>query len=78
MPSVKRLVVWEDAGGKWRWKVKAANNRETAGSEESFASHRNALKAGTREHPGLPVETLHQSGLRELKTQTVKPVGGIL
>lgn len=37
--------IYQDAGGKWRWRIKGRNGRIMAASGESFASKRNAQLA---------------------------------
>ena len=43
-----RIEVYEDEGGKWRWRLRAANARVQAVSGESFASRSNAKRAADR------------------------------
>lgn len=42
------LELYEDEGGKWRWRLIAGNGRITAASGESFAKKGNALRAAER------------------------------
>jgi uncharacterized protein len=37
--------VYEDAGGKWRWRARAANGQTIASSGGAFASKQNAQQA---------------------------------
>lgn len=45
MPSRPRFVIFADAGGHWRWRLVAANDRTIATSGESFDSESNATRA---------------------------------
>jgi len=40
-----RMIVFLDASGSWRWRVRAKNGRLIATSGESFASRGNARRA---------------------------------
>ena len=42
---MSRFQVFKDAGGKWRWRLRAGNGKTIATSGESFASHYNAVRA---------------------------------
>jgi uncharacterized protein YegP (UPF0339 family) len=53
--------LYRDLGGKWRWQVRAANNRVISTSGESFARKWNAKRAAKRAHPGLPIKKVPAS-----------------
>jgi uncharacterized protein YegP (UPF0339 family) len=40
-----RGYVYKDADRKWRWRIRARNNRNVACSGESFSSRTNARRA---------------------------------
>ncbi|MEO7244733.1 MAG: DUF1508 domain-containing protein [Rubrivivax sp.] len=44
-PRPHTLRVYADKGGKFRWHLKAPNGKKIASSGESFATHRNAVRA---------------------------------
>lgn len=46
--TVGKIQVYEDGGGKWRWRMVSTNGRKFAVSGESFASKYNAKRAATR------------------------------
>jgi uncharacterized protein YegP (UPF0339 family) len=61
----RRVEIWADASGAWRWRVKAENNRIVAESGESFWSKWGAERAVPGEFDELPrkeVVTLHGEG----------------
>lgn len=37
--------IYRDAGGEWRWRLRAVNGRIVADSAEGYASRRNARRA---------------------------------
>ena len=39
--------IYRDAGGDWRWRLRAVNGRIVADSAEGYASKRNAKRAVT-------------------------------
>jgi uncharacterized protein YegP (UPF0339 family) len=55
-PRRKRVQLYADEAGQWRWRVKAANNRITSSSGESFDSKENARRAAESAHPDVPIE----------------------
>src|SRR3954447_727874 len=40
-----RYEVFKDVGSNWRWRLRGGNGQIVTTSGESFASHRNALRA---------------------------------
>lgn len=44
-PDKPTLRVFQDRGGKWRWRLRAINGRIIAGSTEDFARKNNAVRA---------------------------------
>jgi uncharacterized protein YegP (UPF0339 family) len=57
---VKRLVVYTDRAGEWRWKVRAANYRTISISGEGFASLYNAVKSARDNFTDLPITIKHR------------------
>lgn len=51
---LRTFTVYRDAGGHWRWRCTAGNNRITATSGESFSSQRAARLAASREVAAMP------------------------
>lgn len=52
MPLTNDVVeVYEDDGGKWRWRRTAPNGAVISGSEESFDNKTNAARAARRANP---------------------------
>lgn len=39
-----KIEIYADAGGQWRWRVRASNRKITAASGESFAGKHNAIR----------------------------------
>ena len=44
-PDKPTLRVFQDRGGKWRWRLRATNGQIIAGSTEDFARKNNAVRA---------------------------------
>jgi uncharacterized protein YegP (UPF0339 family) len=40
-----KLEIYRDISAKWRWRLRAGNGAIVGGSEESFASRQNAVRA---------------------------------
>lgn len=54
----ERIEIYPDRSGEWRWRWKAANNRTTQTSGESFSSHHAAHDAAERvraSNPEVPI-----------------------
>lgn len=51
----KRVEVYEDVAGKWRWRVIARNGQEIGRSEQGYATRRYCRRVAVERNPGLPV-----------------------
>ncbi len=40
-----RIHIYQDTAGKWRWSLKARNNRIIADSGEGYSERRHAIRA---------------------------------
>lgn len=52
--SGRRIEVYADDGGEWRYRVKAANGQTVGGPQQGYARKDGALRAARREHPPKP------------------------
>lgn len=50
----RRVEVYPDGGGLWRFRVKAANGAIVGTSGEGYSRKDGALRAARREHPPAP------------------------
>lgn len=50
----RRVEVYEDEGGQWRYRVKAANGQVVSTPGQGYARKDGALRAARREHPPRP------------------------
>ncbi len=55
---MQRFEAYEDIGGKWRWRLWAANGRIIASSGESFSSQAGALRAAEGVRANAPKATI--------------------
>jgi uncharacterized protein YegP (UPF0339 family) len=53
-----KVIIFKGADAKWRWHLKAANQRIIATSGESFDSKSNAKRAGLRVTGAKHVEVM--------------------
>jgi uncharacterized protein YegP (UPF0339 family) len=51
----RRVVVFPDKGGEWRWRRVAGNN-EVVAQSEGYVSRAGAVRSAEEENPGVPVE----------------------
>lgn len=56
------IQVYPDKSGKWRWRKRAANNRTTADSSESYEDRAGAIEAARREREDERIVLLRQDG----------------
>jgi uncharacterized protein YegP (UPF0339 family) len=40
----RKISVYKDAKGEWRWKIQSSNNRTIAASSESYKNRKDAVK----------------------------------
>lgn len=40
----RKIAVYKDAKGEWRWKIQSSNNRVIAASSESYKNRKDAVK----------------------------------
>jgi uncharacterized protein YegP (UPF0339 family) len=52
------VEVFQDAGGDWRWHVKAANGQIVSTSGEAYASKANAVRAAMKHGGGGTITLL--------------------
>lgn len=52
--SGRRIEVYPDAAGLWRYRVKAGNGQTVGGPQQGYARKDGALRAARREHPERP------------------------
>lgn len=50
----RRIEVYADDGGLWRYRVKAGNGQTVGGPQQAYARKDGALRAARREHPERP------------------------
>ncbi len=50
----RRVEVYQDEGGGWRYRVKAGNGQTVGTAGEAYARKDGALRAARREHPPRP------------------------
>lgn len=55
---MQRFEAYEDRGGKWRWRLWAANDKIIANSGESFSSQAGALRAAEGVRATAPTATI--------------------
>lgn len=55
---MQRFEAYEDIGGKWRWRLLAADERIVASSGESFSSKSAALRAAKGVQATAPAATI--------------------
>lgn len=55
MPRARRVILYADPSGKWRWRTLAGNNRVVRRSEQGFADRSYALADARSDNPGLVV-----------------------
>jgi uncharacterized protein YegP (UPF0339 family) len=53
-PSTRRVEVYADDGGLWRYRVKAGNGQIVGTPGQGYARKDGALRAARREHPPVP------------------------
>jgi uncharacterized protein YegP (UPF0339 family) len=53
--TARRVEVYRDAGGEWRWRRIAGNGEIVAASGEGYADRSGAVAAATRENQGLAI-----------------------
>lgn len=63
LPKNPRFEAYQDAGGDWRWRLRAKNGLIVADSAEGYAKKGNALRAATMVRSlvcgGAPVPVVH-------------------
>lgn len=52
--SVRRVEVYPDGGGLWRYRVKAGNGQIVGTPGQGYTRKDGALRAARREHPPVP------------------------
>lgn len=52
--TVRRVEVYPDGAGLWRYRVKALNGQVVGGPQQGYARKDGALRAAHREHPERP------------------------
>jgi uncharacterized protein YegP (UPF0339 family) len=55
---MRRVEVYQDRSGEWRWRRLAANEKVVADSAESYTREADALEAARRENPEYLVEVV--------------------
>ncbi len=58
---IKRIVMYQDSTGRWRWRVLAANNKVIAASEQGHRSYYFAL-AKAKLAGGINLPVIRKSG----------------
>lgn len=53
---VKKVRVYLDAAGEWRWTARSTNGRNLADSGEGYRNHADAMKIAADLFPGIPIE----------------------
>jgi uncharacterized protein YegP (UPF0339 family) len=56
--ATPKFEIYEDAGGKWRWRLLDGNSEKVASSGESFESHSNAKRAAQNVKDTAPTATV--------------------
>ena len=72
-----KLEIYRDQAAKWRWRLRAGNGAIAGGSQESFASRENAVRAAAlvkRNMSGAKLVAASDSGdvLRRALVQAAK------
>lgn len=64
----KRVEVYEDDAGEYRWRRFEENGAETGKSEEGYVEHGYALEVAAKRNPGYPVVDVVTLEREELDT----------